>query len=48
MRMQKGLCVYLHVPFCAGKCGYCSFYSAVPNAGDIEGYLDALAAEIAL
>ena len=48
MRMQKGLCVYLHVPFCAGKCGYCSFYSALPNAGDIEGYLDAIAAEIAL
>ena len=45
---NKGLSVYLHVPFCAGKCGYCSFYSTVPSAGDIEGYLDALAAEIAL
>ena len=47
MRGEK-LSVYLHVPFCSGKCGYCSFYSAVPSAGDIEAYLESLAAELAL
>lgn len=25
--------LYIHVPFCAGKCGYCDFYS-LPIAGD--------------
>ena len=40
--------MYLHVPFCAGKCGYCSFYSEPPEAGDVAAYLDALAVEIAL
>ena len=47
MRNER-LSVYLHVPFCAGKCGYCSFYSRTPAAGDVAAYLDALAAEIAL
>ncbi len=45
---NKGLSVYLHVPFCAGKCGYCSFYSKPPAAGDVAAYLDALETEIAL
>ena len=40
--------MYLHVPFCAGKCGYCSFYSKPPAAGDVAAYLDALETEIAL
>ena len=47
MRNER-LSVYLHVPFCAGKCGYCSFYSEPPEAGDVAAYLDALAVEIAL
>ena len=47
MRNER-LSVYLHVPFCAGKCGYCSFYSEPPEAGDVAAYLDALAGEIAL
>lgn len=40
--------MYLHVPFCAGKCGYCSFYSKPSAAGDVAAYLDALETEIAL
>ena len=47
MRNEE-LSVYLHVPFCAGKCGYCSFYSKPPAAGDVAAYLDALETEIAL
>lgn len=29
---QAGL--YVHVPFCRRKCGYCSFFSIAPQAGD--------------
>ena len=25
--MDKKLGVYIHIPFCASKCGYCDFYS---------------------
>ena len=41
--------LYIHIPFCRSKCGYCSFYSipSVPGDGIIESYLAALAVEIA-
>ena len=25
--MKPRLGVYIHIPFCASKCGYCDFYS---------------------
>ena len=25
--MNKTLGIYIHIPFCASKCGYCDFYS---------------------
>ncbi len=40
--------VYIHVPFCARKCGYCSFVSARPAPGQVERYLAALTREIEL
>ena len=42
--------VYIHVPFCATRCGYCDFNTYTPN--EVESshaeYLDALERELAL
>ncbi|BBG03468.1 coproporphyrinogen III oxidase [Pseudonocardia saturnea] len=45
--------IYVHVPFCATRCGYCDFntYTASELAGDAsspDGWLDAARREIAL
>ncbi|GAB1481324.1 hypothetical protein MASR2M78_01390 [Treponema sp.] len=32
--IQKTASVYLHVPFCAGACDYCDFYSVASFASD--------------
>lgn len=42
--MSKG--IYVHVPFCAAKCGYCDFLSFDDAEGKWEAYCDALIAEI--
>lgn len=40
--------LYIHIPFCAHKCGYCNFYSVVNmNSPDLyKKYLDALIKEL--
>lgn len=38
--------LYIHVPFCASKCGYCDFYSTVPLPGAFEPLVDALITEL--
>jgi oxygen-independent coproporphyrinogen-3 oxidase len=38
--------LYVHVPFCATKCGYCDFYSHVPAPGAFGPLVDALLAEL--
>lgn len=41
--MSRGL--YIHVPFCATRCSYCSFYTV--TGGDQDAYLDALLTQLA-
>ncbi len=42
------LAVYLHLPFCAERCGYCSFNTAPYSPGGMDRFLGALLAEIDL
>jgi oxygen-independent coproporphyrinogen III oxidase len=30
--------IYLHIPFCGSKCGYCDFYSILERSGDIRSF----------
>ncbi len=38
---------YVHIPFCAHRCGYCDFAIAVGRDDRIDAYLHALACELA-
>jgi oxygen-independent coproporphyrinogen-3 oxidase len=40
--------LYVHLPFCASRCGYCDFVTVVGRAGQHRAYVDALLAELAL
>ncbi len=40
--------LYAHLPFCAHRCGYCDFVTAVGRRDDHGGYIDALLAELEL
>ena len=40
--------LYLHLPFCAHRCGYCDFVTAVGRLDQHGAYVDALLAELEL
>ena len=40
--------LYVHLPFCAQRCGYCDFVTVVGRRGEHEAYVSALLAELAL
>jgi oxygen-independent coproporphyrinogen III oxidase len=40
--------LYLHLPFCAHRCGYCDFVTLVGRRGEHGAYVDSLLAELAL
>lgn len=40
--------IYIHVPFCVKKCGYCSFYSTGYSETEADKYVSALKQEINL
>jgi putative oxygen-independent coproporphyrinogen III oxidase len=45
---RNGFGVYVHVPFCASRCGYCDFNTYTSTEASQEGYLDAVLAELRL
>src|SRR5439155_6567575 len=45
---QRARHLYVHVPFCAHRCGYCDFVTVVGRQSQHEAYVDALLAELAL
>ena len=38
--------LYVHLPFCAHRCGYCDFVTVVGRGGQHAAYVDALLAEL--
>ena len=43
---MKPIGLYIHIPFCNGKCPYCDFYSVTPQCDTVEKYVNALCREI--
>ena len=40
--------LYVHLPFCAHRCGYCDFVTLVGRSGEHAAYVDGLLAELEL
>jgi oxygen-independent coproporphyrinogen III oxidase len=40
--------LYVHLPFCAHRCGYCDFVTVVGRHGEHDAYVDALLRELEL
>lgn len=46
--MSRGISLYLHIPFCRRKCGYCSFVSYAGREADVPAYIEVLKRELKL
>ena len=40
--------LYVHLPFCSSRCGYCDFVTVVGRAGEHDAYVEALLVELDL
>jgi oxygen-independent coproporphyrinogen III oxidase len=40
--------LYVHLPFCAHRCGYCDFVTVTGAEGEHGSYVEALLAELEL
>jgi len=45
---RNGFGVYVHVPFCASRCGYCDFNTYTATEATQDGYVEAVLAELRL
>ena len=47
-KIDAGLGIYVHIPFCISKCIYCGFYSAAgrPSTEEESSYVNLLVQEI--
>ena len=43
---MNSLGLYIHVPFCDGKCNYCDFYSFVATSDELDRYTNILISQI--
>ena len=46
MQNKEELSLYIHIPFCVRKCGYCDFFSAPADEKARDRYVQALLMEI--
>ena len=46
MNESKPLGLYIHIPFCRQKCGYCDFYSLAGSEERMDAYCKALIAHL--
>jgi oxygen-independent coproporphyrinogen III oxidase len=44
--MSEPIGVYLHIPFCSARCGYCDFVTFTGQEGRIDAYVEALRSEL--
>ncbi len=48
MQPDEALSIYLHIPFCSARCGYCAFNTYIDLDHLIPRYVEALARELAI